>query len=79
MKRTTIKIPDELDTLLRHEAQLRGSTISQLSREALELYFGRSGSARRQLGAAAAGRSGRRDVSERIEQILADEVSTSMR
>jgi len=42
MKRTTVKVPDDLD-------------------------------ARRRLGAAGAGRSGRSDVSERIEEILAAE------
>lgn len=73
MKRTTVKIPDELDARLRHEARRRGTTISVVSREALEAYLGAT-SARRRLGAAGAGRSGRSDVSERIEEILAAEV-----
>jgi hypothetical protein len=34
MKRTTVKLPDELDVMLRHEAARRGMTISQLTREA---------------------------------------------
>lgn len=72
VKRTTLKLPDALDARLRHEAQRRGVTISQVSREALEAYLlGASG--RRRLGAAKAGRSGRSDVSERIEEILATE------
>jgi hypothetical protein len=74
MKRTTLKIPDALDARLRHEAQRRGTTISEISREALESYLGHP-SSRRQLGAAGAGGSGRSDVSERIEEILAAEVS----
>jgi predicted transcriptional regulator len=73
MRRTTVKIPDELDARLRHEAELRGTTISDISRQALEAYFG-GPSKRRMLGAAAAGRSGRSDISERIEEILAAEV-----
>ena len=73
VRRTTIKIPDVLDARLRHEAARRGTTIAQVSREALEAYLG-STSDRRQLGAAAAGRSGHTDVSERIEEILAAEV-----
>lgn len=73
MKRTTVKIPDELDARLRHEAQLRGMTISEVSREALEAHLG-GASARRTLGAAAAGRSGRSDISVRIEEILTSEV-----
>lgn len=72
MKRTTLKIPDALDARLRHEAQRRGVTISQLSREALEEYLV-GPQRRRRLGAAKAGRSGRTDVSERIEEILASE------
>lgn len=73
MKRTTLKIPDSLDALMRHEAQRRGVTISEISREALEAYLvGSEG--RRRLGAAKAGRSGQHDVSERIEEILAAEV-----
>ena len=39
MKRTTIKIPDDLDARLRHEASLRGMTISEVSREALETFL----------------------------------------
>lgn len=74
MKRTTVKIPDALDARLRHEAAQRGATISEISREALEAYLGHP-SMRRRLGAAAAGRSGRSDVSERIEEILAAEVA----
>ncbi len=73
MKRTTVKLPDALDARLRHEAELRGTTIADISREALEAYLG-GPSERRRLGAAAAGRSGRSDVSERIEEILAAEV-----
>ncbi len=74
MRRTTLKISDTLDARLRHEAQRRGVTISQVSREALEAYLvGSSG--RRRLGAAKAGRSDRTDVSERIEEILAAEVT----
>jgi predicted transcriptional regulator len=74
MKRTTLKIPDALDARLRHEAERRQTTISAISREALEAYLGLS-PGRRALGAAAAGRSGHTDVSERIEEILAAQVS----
>lgn len=73
MKRTSVKIPETLDARLRHEAERRGVTISVITREALETFLGASGE-RRQLGAAAAGRSGRSDISERIEEILAAEV-----
>lgn len=74
MKRTTVKISDALDARLRHEAERRQVTISEISREALEAYVGHP-RGRRTLGAAGAGRSGRTDVSERIEEILAAEVA----
>lgn len=73
VKRTTVKIPDALDARLRHEAARRGMSLSDISREALEAYLG-GAPARRRLGAAGAGRSGDRDVSERIEEILSAEV-----
>jgi len=71
MKRTTVKLPDELDARLRHEAERRRITISQLTREAVERHLGGPG---RRLRAAGAGRSGRTDISERIEEILSAEV-----
>lgn len=74
MKRTTVKIPDALDARLRHEAQRRRVTISEVSREALETYFDQP-PGRRTLGAAGAGRSGHTDISERIEEILTAEVA----
>jgi len=75
MRRTTVKLSDELDARLRHEAERRGITVSELTRQAIEAHLG-AGS-RRRLLAAGAGRSGRVDVSERIEEILAAEVPAS--
>lgn len=71
MKRTTVKLPDELDLRLRHEARRRRTTISEVTREAIAEHLG---GAKRDLSAAAAGRSGRTDVSERIEEILREEL-----
>ncbi|HYV15400.1 MAG TPA: CopG family transcriptional regulator [Conexibacter sp.] len=76
MQRTTVKLPDDLDARLRHEAKLRGTTIAEITRTALEAHLGATGS-RRRLGAAAAGRSGRSDVSERIEDIIRSETAPS--
>jgi predicted transcriptional regulator len=74
MKRTTVKIPDALDARLRHEAERRGTTIADISRQALEAYLvGPSG--RRRLHAAGTGRSGHTDISARVEEILAAEVA----
>ncbi len=72
MQRTTVKLPDELDARLRHEAARRGATVSEVTREAIERHLGAGGS-RRKLLAAGAGASGRSDISERIEEILAAE------
>ena len=71
MKRTTVKIPDELDARLRREAATRGMTISEVTRDALQEHLGAP--TRRRLRAAGSGRSGRSDISERIEEILAAE------
>src|SRR5438270_14067487 len=67
VKRTTVKLPDELDARLRHEAARRGLTVSEITREAIESHLG--GNRRRLIGAKA-GRSGTRDTARKIEQIL---------
>lgn len=76
MQRTTVKLPDELDARLRHEAARRGVTVSELTREAIEALLD-APRGRRRLLAAGAGASGRADISERIEEILAAEVEPS--
>jgi predicted transcriptional regulator len=75
MRRTTVKLPEDLDARLRHEAERRGVTIAEVTREALAEHLGAG--RRRRLGAAAAGRSGRTDVSARIEEILRMETGSS--
>jgi predicted transcriptional regulator len=76
MKRTTVKLPDELDARLRHEAERRSTTVSELTRDAIEMLLG-SPSGRRRLLATGAGRSGYADVSERVEEILRSEAAPS--
>lgn len=71
MQRTTVKLPDELDARLRHEASRRGITVSELTREAIDAHLG--GRKRRRLLASGAGSSGETDVSERIKEILAED------
>ena len=72
MRRTTVKLPDDLDVRLRSEAARRNMTVSELTREAIERHVA---GAPRGLRAAGAGRSGHSDISERIEEILAAEVA----
>jgi hypothetical protein len=71
MVRTTVKISEELDARLRHEAQRRGLTISDITREALEAHLG---GRRRVLRSTGAGNSGGSDIASRMEEILAQEL-----
>lgn len=71
MVRTTVKISEDLDARLRHEAERRGLTISDITREALEAHLG---GRRRVLRAIGAGNSGQSDIAERMEEILAQEL-----
>ncbi|MEJ7876916.1 MAG: ribbon-helix-helix protein, CopG family [Solirubrobacterales bacterium] len=73
MKRTTVKIPDELDAKLRHEADRLGMTVSELVREALEMRLGNS---RRPRLRALAGslRSGDGNLSRRIDEIIQEDI-----
>lgn len=73
VRRTTVKLSDELDARLRHEAQRRAITVSELTAEAIETHLGVDPKGRKLL-ASGAGRSGHHDISERIEEILAHEV-----
>lgn len=72
MKRTTVKLPDDLDYQLRYEAARRQMTVSELTREAIEAYLGVG--KRRKLMSGGAGDSGRDDISERIEEMLRQDV-----
>jgi predicted transcriptional regulator len=76
MRRTTVKLPDDLDARLRHEAARRGTTVSELTREAIETLLA-APRGRRRLLASGAGASGRSDISERIEELLGSEVGPS--
>jgi predicted transcriptional regulator len=75
MRRTTVKLPDDLDARLRHEARRRGVTIAEVTRDALSEHLGTG--KRRRLGAAGAGHSGVGDISDRIEEILRAETELS--
>jgi predicted transcriptional regulator len=68
MRRTTVKLPDDLDARLRKEARRRGTTVSDVTRAAIESHLG--GRRRRLLGAGAGRSSGRTDTARRIEEII---------
>lgn len=73
MKRTTVKLSDDLDGRLRHEAARRGVTIAEITRVALEQHLASGGHQRRRLLSAGSGR-GPGDVAERIEELLKSEL-----
>ncbi|MGH3870862.1 MAG: CopG family transcriptional regulator [Pseudonocardiaceae bacterium] len=72
MKRTTVKIQDDVDRAMRDEAQRRGMTLSEWAREAIEAHLPRQGGQRRLL-ATGSGASGRSDVAQRAAEILSAE------
>jgi len=73
MKRTTVFLQEELDREVKALAERQGRPAASVIREALSEYVGRHrGDCT--LSFLAAGRSGRRDVAERHEEILAAEL-----
>lgn len=72
MKRTTVKLPDELDARLRKEAELRGTTLSDLVREAIEELLGVRPRQYHRLSFTGMFASGHTDTSERVDEILAE-------
>jgi Arc/MetJ-type ribon-helix-helix transcriptional regulator len=73
MKRTTVKLPDDVDREMREEAARRGITVSEFVRESIESSLPRQ--RRRPMAFVGAGRSGRSDISERMEELIAEELS----
>ncbi len=71
------RIPEDLEARTRHGAAAGNAANSDISRAAIEAQLGSHGY--RTLLAAGAGRSGRSDISEHIEEILAVEGTTTPR
>jgi predicted DNA-binding protein len=70
MKRTTVKLPEDLDAKLRQEAARRGITVSELTREAIETHL--NGGRRRVLRSAGTFRSASGDLSTRVDEIFGE-------
>jgi hypothetical protein len=73
MKRTTVMLPDEVLTRLRHESRRRGVSIAEVVREAVELHVPEPESGR-SLAFFGAGEGGPADASERVDEYVAGAV-----
>ena len=70
-----MKLPNDLDARLRDEAARRGSTIADVTHDAIEAHLDTV--PQRRLIGAKAGRSGVHDTARRIEDIIRQETGES--
>lgn len=71
MKRTTVMLPDETLARLRQESRLRGSSVAEIVRTAVERHLAAPEPAgKRRLGFFAAGNGGPGDASEHVDEHL---------
>jgi hypothetical protein len=70
MKRTTIRLPDDLAAALEREARRRHLPISEIAREAIAHRLGRNVGGRRELPFVAIGDSGQGNVARNIDELL---------
>jgi hypothetical protein len=73
MKRTTISLPDDIAMLAEREARRRGTSVSEVARQALAEHLGMGQDAPRALPFASLGASGHRHTARDLEQVLAAE------
>ena len=73
MKRTTVMLPDDTLTRLRHESRRRGVSVAELVREAVERHVPEPGASGR-LSFFAVGEGGPPDASERVDEYVAGAV-----
>jgi tryptophan synthase beta subunit len=76
MKRTTIFADEELLNALRNIADEEGISIAQTIRQALDKFVTQRQKPTKHLSFVGIGRSGRKDVSERCEELLWTESAT---
>jgi len=70
MKRTTIFADEELLSGLKHIADEQGISVAEAIRQALDRFVTQRQKPRKRLSFVGIGRSGRKDVSERCEELL---------
>lgn len=73
MKRTTVILPDEIEARLRREARRRGTSIAEVAREALAAYLPTPPQGR--LGFTAISEADAGDLSERVDEIVSEEIA----
>jgi hypothetical protein len=70
MRRTTVFVEDVVLDALRAIARRRGVPLAEVTREALSAYVSTHQRGRKSLSIIGIGRSGRRDIAERAEELL---------
>jgi hypothetical protein len=70
MRRTTLSLPDALETLLRLEARRHDTSVSEIVRRALAAYFHTDGEGPRHIPFADLGASGYSTTARDHEEIL---------
>jgi metal-responsive CopG/Arc/MetJ family transcriptional regulator len=70
MKRTTVFADEDVLKRLREIAKRENSSLSEVARKALHEYVSRRRPKRSRLSLIGVGRSGRKDVAERAEELL---------
>ena len=70
MKRTTIFADENVLSALKHIADEEGVSIAETIRQALNRFVAQRQKGKKPLSLLGIGRSGRRDVSERCEELL---------
>jgi metal-responsive CopG/Arc/MetJ family transcriptional regulator len=70
MKRTTVFADDDVMKKLKEIAKRENSTVSEITRKALNEFVSRRARKRSRLSLIGIGRSGRKDVAERTEELL---------
>lgn len=70
MKRTSISLPDDLAQTVEREARRRSTSVSEVTRDALTMYFGLTPGEPRELPVAALGHSGHQNTGRAMEELL---------
>jgi hypothetical protein len=70
VKRTTIMLPDELDARLRREAKMRGASIADVARKAIEEQLPDPTDDGGHLSFFAIGEGGPKNASENVERFV---------